>query len=160
MNLPGLLGSFHLEKVRLNLPMVQAELTFKETDKDAAWDLYVELLTRTATQPLPQKSGDEAAALESVYSIFDATRAILREHGRGSIEFSKVAVPVLNQVIRPFTTKWHRESQDGAFGDEGKKQEFRLELAVLQEDLRNYNSLLAHIADVEDLTELENSEKG
>ena len=155
MNLPGLLRNFHLEKVRLNFPMVQAELSFKDADKEAAWDLYVELLTRTATQPLPSDSGDEAAALESVYSLFPATRAILRQHGRGSIEFSKVAVPVLNQVIRPFTTKWHRESQSGAFGDEGKKQEFRQELAALQEDLRNYNSLLAHIADVEDLTILE-----
>ena len=159
MNLPGLLRNFHLEKVRLNLKMVQAELSFKDADKDAAWDLYVELLTRTATQPLPQDSGDEAAALESVYSIFQATRTILREHGRGSIQFSKVAVPVLNQVIRPFTTKWHRDSIDGAF-DDARRQEFRQELAELQEDLRNYNALLAHIADVEDLTELEDSEDG
>ena len=155
MNLPNLLSNFHLEKVRLNLKMVQAEFSFRDADKEAAWDLYVELLTRTATQPLPQESGDEAAALESVYSIFQATRTILREHGRGSIQFSKVAVPVLNQVIRPFTTKWHRESQAGAFGDYAKRQDFRRELAILQEDLRNYNSLLAHIADVEDLTTLE-----
>ncbi len=155
MNLPGLLQNFHLDKVRLNLKMVQAELTFKDIDKDAAWDLYVELLTRTATQPLPQESGDEAAALESVYSIFQATRSILREHGRGSIQFSKVAVPVLNQMIRPFTAKWHRESEAGAFGHDAKRQEFRLELAALQEDLRNYNALLAHIADVEDLTAID-----
>ena len=159
MNLPNLLSNFHLEKVRLNLKMVQAELSFKDADKVAAWDLYVELLTRTATQPLPQESGDEAAALESVYSIFQATRTILREHGRGSIQFSKIAVPVLNQVVRPFTTKWHRESIDGAF-DDARRQEFRQELAELQEDLRNYNALLAHIADVEDLTELEDSEDG
>ena len=158
MNLRGLLARFHLEKVRLNAPMLQAEFTFKDVDREAAWDLYVELLTRTATQPLPSDSGDEAAALESVYSLFPATRAILRQHGRGSIEFSKVAVPVLNQVIRPFTTKWHRESQADAFDDDAKKQEFRQELAALQEDLRNYNALLASIADVEDLTELENSE--
>ena len=155
MNLSNLLRNFHLEKVRLNLKVVQAEFTFQEADKDAAWDLYVELLTRITTQPLPQESGDEAAALESVYSIFQATRGVLREHGRGSIQFSKVAVPVLNQVVRPFTTKWHRESEVGAFGDDGKRQKFRQELAKLQEDLRNYNALLAHIADVEDLTAID-----
>ena len=33
--------------------------------------------------------------------------------------------------------------------------EFRQELIALQEDLRNYNRLLANIAGVEDLTDLE-----
>ena len=43
----------------------------------------------------------------------------------------------------------------GAFGDAAKRSEFREELGALQADLRNYNRLLADIADVEDLTELE-----
>ena len=33
--------------------------------------------------------------------------------------------------------------------------EFRRELIALQEDLRNYNRMLANIAGVEDLTDLE-----
>ena len=69
-------------------------------------------------------------------------------------------MPVLNQVIRPFTTKWHRESQAGAFGDEDKTSKiFRQELAALQEDLRNYNSLLASASlTSRTLLSLENSE--
>ena len=155
MELGNLFKKFHLEKVRLNLKAVQFEVSFQEADKDAAWDLYVEMLTRIVTQPVPPESGDEKAALESVYSLFPATREILRRHGRGAIEFTRVAVPVLNQIVRPFTAKWHKQSLSGAFGNESNRSEFRGELGALQEDLRNYNRMLADIAGVEDLTDLE-----
>ena len=62
---------------------------------------------------------------------------------------------MLNQVVRPFTAKWHRESLAGAFDDPDKRMAFREELATLQADLRNYNRLLAQIAGVEDLPDLE-----
>ena len=155
MDLGNLFKNFHLEKVRLNLKAVQFEVSFQEADKDAVWDLYVEMLTRIVTQPLPPEAGDEQAALESVYSLAPATREILRHHGRASIQFSKVAVPVLNQIIRPFTAKWHRESLAGAFDHETKRMRFREELEGLQVELRNYNRMLAEIASVEDLTDLE-----
>ena len=155
MNLGNLFREFHLEKVRLNLHAVQLEVSFQEADKDAAWELYVEMLTRIITQPLPSETGDEKTALDSVYSLFSTTREILRRRGRGTIQFSKIAIPVLNQVVRPFTAKWHRESLIGAFGDESKQAEFRNELRFLQDDLRNYNRMLAEIASVEDLTNLE-----
>ena len=155
MNLGKLFKDFPLEKVRLNLKAIQFGVSFQEADKDAAWDLYVEMLTRIVTQPLPLESGDEQAALESVYSLAPATRDILRHHGRASIQFSKVAVPVLNQIIRPFTTKWHRESSAGSFKHESKRMQFCEELLSLQMEQRNYNRMLAEIAGVEDLTGLE-----
>lgn len=155
MNLGELFKKFHLENVSLNLQAVQLEMSFQEADKDAAWDLYVEMLTRIVTQPLLSKSGDEKAALESVYSLVPATRDILRHHGRASIRFSKVAVPVLNQIVRPFTAKWHKESLTAAFDHKKKRMKFRKELEVLQGRLRNYNRMLAEIAGVEDLTDLE-----
>ena len=74
MNLGKLFKDFHLEKVKLNLKAVQFEVSFQEADKDAAWDLYVEMLTRIVTQPLPPEVGDEQATLESVYSLAPATR--------------------------------------------------------------------------------------
>ncbi len=158
MHLGELFKDFHLENVKLNLKAVQFEVSFRETDKDAAWDLYVEMLTRVVTQPLPPEAGDEQAALESVYSLVPATREVLRHHGRASIQFSKVAVPVLNQIVRPFTAKWHKESLSGSFGQESKRLQFRKELESLQVELRNYNRLLAEIASVEDLTDLEDPE--
>ena len=155
MQLGELFRRFHLEKVRLNLAVMATEVSFKDADKDAAWELYIEMLTRIVTQPLPSEAGDELTALDSVYSLFSITRQILRQHGRGTVNFSKVAVPVLNQVVRPFTAKWHKESLASAFSHESKRKEFREELEALQEELRNYNRVLAEIAGVEDLTDLE-----
>ena len=131
------------------------EISFEPADKDAAWELYIEMLTRIVTQPLPSEAGDEKTALDSVYALFGITREILRRHGSGTIKFSMVAIPVLNQVVRPFTAKWHKESLAGAFDRKSKRKEFRRELEILQSELRNYNSLLADIAGVEDLTDLE-----
>lgn len=159
MNLPALFHQFRLEKIRLNLSVVALEIDFNENDRDAAWELYIEMLTRIVTQPLPAGSGDERAALDSVYSLFPTTREILRRQGRNALQFSKVAIPVLNQVVRPFTAKWHGESLAGAFDDPARRALFRAELTLLQEDLRNYNRLLANIAGVEDLTELEQGEE-
>ena len=153
--LGGFFKKFRLDKVRLNLGIARMDISFKEPDKDAAWELYVEMLTRIVTQPLPRKAGDEQAALESIRSLFPTTRGILRRHGRASIHFSKVAVPVLNQIVRPFTTKWHGRSLAGAFRHEEERDAFRRDLEGLQGDLLKYNRMLAEIAGVEDLTDLE-----
>ena len=155
MKLKGLFSKYDLEKVKINLKLVEAEIRLSTADQDAAWELYVEMLTRIVTQPLPSENGDEKVALDSVYSLFPTTREVLRLHGRKAIHFSKVAIPVLNQVVRPFTAKWHKESLSGAFNDAGKREEFRRELMALQGKLRNYNRMLAEIAGVEDLTDLE-----
>lgn len=130
----------------------------QDVDKAAAWELYIELLTRITTQPLDEKNGDEKTALDSVYSLFSTTRQVLKNHTRDCIEFTKIAIVVLNQVIRPFTAKWHRLSIQGAFADIEKQKEFRVELAQLQTVLKKYTNMLADMAGVEDLTTLEESE--
>ena len=155
MQLGSLLSNFRLEKVRLGPAWANVEISFDQSDQDAAWELYVEMLLRVVTQPLPSEGGDESTALDSIYVLFPVTREILRRRGRGAISFSKVAIPVMNQVVRPFTTKWHPQSLAGALGDAAKRAEFRQDLEALQNDLRNYNRLLAQIAGVEDLTDLE-----
>ena len=157
MHLPTLFSNFHLEKISLNVMGVglALDVDFSTEDQDAAWELYIEMLTRIVTQPLPSEDGDEQTALDSVYSLFPTTREILRRRGRGTIQFSKVAIPVLNQVVRPFTAEWHRKSLANAFSNADLRVEFRDSLAELQTDLRNYNRLLANIAGVEDLTDLE-----
>ena len=154
--LQSLFQKFKLERVRINAVVFRADISFQTDDQDAAWELYIEMLTRVVTQQLPSELGDEKAALESVRTLFPTTREILRRHGRKATKFSKVAIPILNQVVRPFTTKWHRESLLAkTFRDDGKRLEFRADLKILLEDLRNYSSMLAEIACVEDMTELE-----
>ena len=160
MDLGTLFKNFRLDKIKLNLQVAQVELSFQQTDREAAWEMYIEMLTRIVTQPLPAEDGDEQTALDGVYSLFATSREILRRRGPEATEFSKVAIPVLNQVVRPFTAKWHKESLAGAFQHESKRREFREELALLQSELRNYNRLLADVAGVEDLTDLELIEDG
>lgn len=157
-SLKSLFKKFQLEKVKINAAIVQADISFVADDKDAAWELYVEMLTRIVTQPLPSGDGDDKTALDSIYSLFPTTREILRRRRRKTINFSKVAIPILNQIVRPFTAKWHRESLSAAFEDVRKRTEFRKELRALQTDLRKYNRMLADIAGVEDLTDLESTE--
>ncbi len=149
------LAQWGLDSLRINLQFLEMEWTPQDADRNAAWDLYVELLTRITGQPLAAEHGDEASALASIHSLFDLTRDILRKHGPACGQFAKVAVPVLNQIIRPFTTKWHRLSLDGAFNQPGHCREFRIELAAVQSQLQAYTQALATMANVEDLTQLE-----
>ena len=113
------------------------------------------MLLRFVTQPLPSEGRDESTALDSVYALFPVAPEILRRRGRSAMSFSKIAIPVMNQVIRPFAAKWHPQSLAGSLGDDEKRAEFRQDSEALQSDLRNYNRLLAQIAGVEDLIDLE-----
>ncbi|GDY19200.1 hypothetical protein LBMAG56_05450 [Verrucomicrobiota bacterium] len=148
------LRQWGLSGLKLNLGFLEAEFAPTEPDRLAAWELYIELLTRITTQPLPATDGDEATALASVHALFPLTREILRKHGPGSNEFAKLAIPVLNQIIRPFTARWHKLSLAGAFADPAQRAQFRTELATLQPLLRHYTQALAALAGVEDLTGL------
>lgn len=150
---------FQLDKIRLGPRFASAEFSVKKADREAAWELYVEMLTRVLTQPLPLGNGDERAALESAHSLFATTRDILRRHGPSATQFAKIAVPVLNQVVRPFTAKWHKRALDVDRSEAFGGVTFRDELTTLQLDLRNYNRMLADIAGVEDLTDLEQGEE-
>ena len=158
MKLSKLLEKWGMKSLKITPPFLQMEWTPKAADKDAAWALYIELLTRITTQPLPVDHGDEKTALDSVYSLFGITRGVIKEQGPDCINFTRVAIVVLNQVIRPFTAKWHRKSLAGDFERESERVIFREELAALQVELRKYSRMLADIAEVEDLTDLEETQ--
>ncbi len=155
MKIKDLFEKWNLTGLKVKTPIMDMEWKPSDSNKDAAWDLYVELLTRITTQPLPQEHGVEQTALDSIYALFGITRKTLKTHGRSCIEFTRIAVIILNQVVRPFTAKWHRKSQDGAFESPEQCAVFRAELQALQIQLRNYTGLLADLADVEDLTSVE-----
>lgn len=154
MTFKDLFRTWGLNSVKLNVGFAEVEFGPTEDDKAAAWDMYVELITRITTQPLDDMRGDEETALTSVYQLFPITREILKRKGYNAENFSKVAVVVLNQIIRPFTAKWHKKKLEGAFEKETECMEFRMELRQLQTELVCYSRLLADIAGVEDLTQL------
>lgn len=156
MKLRELLDKWSLTKLKISAGFLDAEFQANDQDRDAAWSMYVELLTRITTQALPAEHGDEAAALASVHSLFAITREILREPGRRHADkFAKIAIVVLNQKVRPFTAYWHKASLVGAFDDPKQRKRFRAELTELQVVLTHYAGLLSELAGVEDLTKLE-----
>ncbi len=149
------LDKWGMSSLKINATFLEMEWKPQDGDKMAAWELYIELLTRITTQPLKDGTGDEKTALDSIYSIFGTTRDVIKRHGRHCTEFTKIAIVVLNQIIRPFTAKWHGLSTNGAFNDPAQCAAFRDELRELQKQLTVYQKMLADLASVEDLTELE-----
>jgi len=158
MKIKKLFENWDMRSLKIKLPILEMDWAPQETDKNAAWDMYVELLTRITTQSLPDDKGIEQAALDSVHKLFEITRSVLKANGRDCIGFARIAIVILNQIIRPFTAKWHKLSEQGAFDDVTSKQLFRKELILLQEELIKYTKMLSEIADVEDLTEITEKE--
>ena len=118
-----------------------------EADRKAAWDLYTELRTRVTTQALPYRSGDEGTALQSLYKLFGLTRKILHRYQKRCGHFAVLSVFMLNGVLRPFTTRWHKLSEAGRLHNEDDCRDFRAELQPLQEKLRDFQRLLGHLAE-------------
>lgn len=153
-------------KLTVGLPFNLGQLEFEpdEVQQRAAWELYVELTTRIAVQPLGPDEGLMREALSSLYSIFGVTREILRQAGpsvaQGPNSFGPVAIEVLNKGLRPFLAKWHplllaheqkRQSEVSARDHErswDKVSEFRKELAKVQEQMMIYAEALGKIAGV------------
>ena len=59
MNLSNWLEKWGMTSLKITPPFLQMEWTIQAADKNAAWALYIELLTRITTQPLPVEHGDE-----------------------------------------------------------------------------------------------------
>jgi len=147
--------NWNMTSLKINLKFLEMEWEPKEPDKQAAWDLYIELLTRVSTQSLQPDHGNEATALKSIYQLFDLTRTIIKSNGRDCIQFTRIAIIVLNQVVRPFTAKWHKVLVDGGFSSDDVHTDFRKDLEDLHKELGNYTKMLADMAGVEDLTNIE-----
>jgi hypothetical protein len=85
-----------------------------QKEREAAWEMYVELVTRVAVVELRLEEGLLREALSSLYTIFGTTREILRRHGpevaiagEGEVSFGRLSVFILNAVLRPVLAKWH-----------------------------------------------------
>lgn len=149
-----------LKKVTLSLPfsLGTAEWSGDESERAAAWALYVELATRVSTQPLGPKEGLLREALSSLYALFPTTRDILKAAGPNvglrEASVGRLAIEVLNQGLRPFLARWHPElaswestRQIGASPKEHEDSwllapQLRSELATLRSQLSQYADTL------------------
>ena len=108
----GLLDRPKIKSYTINIPFVgEIEWEPDPTQRKAAWELYIELVTRISTQPLDMDHGLIREAMNSLYSLFGETRQILRaagpDVGVGDDTVGGVAILVLNKGLRPFLSKWH-----------------------------------------------------
>lgn len=158
------MAKVNLDGISLSLPFGIGGVSLKidDTQRQAAWELYVELATRITTQELKDDHGTMRGALSSLYSLFAITREILRKSGpdvaNGPDSLGVVAVRVLNEGLRPFTAKWHPFLED--YEEQKPKdttqyqweqgwsyrQEFRDELRELQAGLAQYVIALGKIS--------------
>ncbi|MFF2126385.1 hypothetical protein ACFVW1_13420 [Streptomyces olivochromogenes] len=89
-------------------------------ERRAAWELYVELVTRVSVVPLRADEGLLREALSSLYSLFTTTREVLRKYGpevaepkkQGQYNFGYLAVAILNYGLRPLLAHWHPALED------------------------------------------------
>jgi hypothetical protein len=159
-------------KVSLNLPFglggVEQTRQPDDDERRAAWELYVELATRIATVPRQPGTGLAREAMNSLYTLFGATREILRRYGPGvaqpkgdgSASFGTLAVTVLNNALRPLLATWHPLLQDH---EEQRPpevtrvdweqswdriDELRDALAEVRQTVSQYAKLLAEVAEV------------
>jgi hypothetical protein len=161
--------------VSLNLPFGLGGLkgTWEpdENEREAAWEMYVELVTRVSVIELQPGEGLLREALSSLYNLFGTTRAILREHGptvaqaKGSANYSfgRLAVVILNDVLRPMLSKWHPLLLDYENSRPAKlsqaehervwprNSELRAALAEVRNTLEEYAAMLAEVAGVQSL---------
>jgi hypothetical protein len=104
--------------VRLKLPgLAEIEGTWEpeENERMAAWELYVELITRISVVELKPSEGFLREALSSLHSLFETTREILRKYGpsvaqskvNNKMTFGFLSIAMLNTVLRPLLAKWH-----------------------------------------------------
>ncbi|WP_075735766.1 tetratricopeptide repeat protein [Streptomyces acidiscabies] len=84
-----------------------------ESERMAAFDIQVELVTRIGVQELAPGEGSLREALASLKSVIDFTRATLHTYsiglapGTGAPTVQSLSYSLINDVIRPFTTAWH-----------------------------------------------------
>jgi len=146
-----------------------------DAERKAAWEMYVELVTRISVEALGPDEGLLQEALNSLYSLFESTRDILRRYGpevaipkRGlDLSFGAIAVAVLNRALRPLLARWHpelthyestRATDVSPLEHERtwhKGQELRGALEDVRKTLTAYADLLGEVAGVPSLIQKE-----
>jgi hypothetical protein len=132
-----------------------------EAQQLAAWEIYVELITRIAVVELRPGEGLLREALSSLHALFDITRGVLREGGpdlarpqkKGALSLGMIAVDVLNRALRPFLAKWHPllldwESQRAPGKSPARHEADWPEGGALRRDLEAVQKVMTQYADL------------
>jgi len=134
-------------------PFFEVTMSQDKNTQNASWELYIELITRVTTQPLLEDHGDEESALESIYKLFNITREIIKQYGREAETFTMLSLCLLNMILRPFTSKWHKVFKEGSINDENQKT-FRKELCELQIIINKFSGVFLQMSKVNTFEEI------
>lgn len=150
--------SVRLEKVEFKVfGLGGATWVADDAQRKAAWEMYVELVTRVAVVPLREGDGLIREALSSLHSLFAETRRILKLYGPAvarrlrleSLSFADIAIAVLNRGIRPFLTKWHpRLSRFEVASNATPREEEWPEVTQCRRELDELRAALSAYADI------------
>ena len=139
-----------------------------ENERKAAWEMYVEVVTRIPVAYVKPEMGLLRINLSSLYKLFDVTREILRKYGtsvarpraKGQLSFAYISIKILDLILRPFMMKWHpllaayertKKRSDSPQEHEKKwarYEEFNRAMNEVRETMMQYISLLAMASDM------------
>jgi hypothetical protein len=153
----------------INLGIFKVGGDFSDDDRQCAWELYTEIVTRLAVYGRSNMQGSlkdnfqgelYTESLSSLYSFFREMRGIMRKFPVGRIEcadeyhLGKFTCSIMNDILRPFLEKWQGDYRHW-FDVESRKrpndspfvvQEGYPELAGFLEDWSNLRALMHEVA--------------
>jgi hypothetical protein len=159
--LPRYKRSIRLTEITVSVPQFsKLQFAITKGSRHVAWQLFVEAVTRTSSQPLDSETGRLREALTSLYGLFAATREILKK-SQPSQQTGKdptvehLAIALLNVELRPFLSRWHpslrdweRTHPDDAEAHWPDSAACRTSLAAMQKRLVAYVIAFGRLAEV------------
>lgn len=147
---------------------LQGTLEYNAAAQEAAWKIYIELITRVSANDLAPGTGIIRESLNSLYAAFGSLRDTLKAAGpelakppasQRQWTVASLLLNIMNDRLRPFLSKWHpllqeyEKTKPDSVAQYTHEQEwvqntsFRRELTALLVGLRGYIAALKDIAE-------------
>lgn len=164
-------ATFKSFKIKIPFLGLEGNWEVDDQQRKAAWEIYVELVTRVTVVELKPDEGIIREAMNSYYALFNITREILKRYGpsialgsqQSELTLGHVAVGVLNKVLRPLLAKWHpileeyerQRPKDSSVAAHERQWEhaatLRAEIEKVRQTMITYADVLAEVSDVSKL---------
>lgn len=108
----GLLSSYDIEEAEIGLGDQRIRLRPNDTDRQIAYQIWVELKTRKIGLPIDLDHDTIEEVYDSWYSFFGITRELVKGvpvskfRRKDTEKIVRLSIEVLNSGIRPHLTKW------------------------------------------------------
>jgi hypothetical protein len=137
--------------VKVNIPLGnigEAEFAPNEKDIQIAHEIWVELVTRKAAQPIDEENDVLVEIYDSWYELFKRVRTLIAEippdllrHESSTQKVVDIATKTLNTGLRPHLTMWQARFRNWYAANDGKLKEISPQ--ELQKQYPEYKKLVA-----------------